>query len=339
MARVIVSRLCVLLLTASAAGALAQAPAATGGPEQALLPVLNQRSGQLEAFLLLEPGTASASPLERIIGRAGPPPLLSRRLTSLGAGALTARLELDAQPGLALLCDSSAALVTLGALADHCLLAQIDRRAADPLLARTRIGNLAGSLTWGSEEASVTFGLDLSRGQLDAVEALSGPLGLGANPIGSWSLGSHRIAPALGGLLSDYRQDRVGVDSQFRLGQEGWLSLGGSLARAQLLPGDGLLLPGAHAWHSNEIVLGGGWGAFSGAITSRVIEVPGQPGQSTALDIALSWRMPWQAQITVGARQLSGGSADPDDPFGVRGLDGRNDGEDRVPYVRYKQDL
>lgn len=339
MARVIVSRLCVVLLAASAASALAQAPATTEVPEQALLPVLNQRSGQLEALLLVEPAGASASPLERIIGRAGPPPLLSRRLTTLGTGALTASLDLDAQPGLALLCDSSAALVTLGALADHCLLAQIDRRAADPLLARTRIGNVAGTLTWGGPEASVTFGLDLSRGQLDAVEALSGPIGLGTDPIAPWSLGSRGTAPVFGGLLSDYRQNRLGFNGRFRLGEEGWLSLGGSLARAQLLPGDGLLLPGAHSWHSNEFTLGGGWGAFSGAITSRVIEVPGQSGQSSALDIALSWRMPWQAQITVGARQLSGGIADPDDPFGMRGLDGRSDGEDRVPYVRYKQDL
>jgi hypothetical protein len=81
-------------------------------------------------------------------------------------------------------------------------------------------------------------------------------------------------------------------------------------------------------------------GAFSGGITGRVVR-PGagfDPNASywTGLDIGISWRTPWRAEISVGAQNLIGRSSSALPSPEVPAID---EATARTPYVRYTQDL
>ncbi len=130
---------------------------------------------------------------------------------------------------------------------------------------------------------------------------------------------------------------RLGLTGVMRLGRNGWINLGGTLARAQLIPTHSLL-PGPLALTMSELTLGGGYGPFSGAITSRVIELPGQT-RLNDLDIGLTWRTPWSGRLSIGARNRSGSTAGVN-AFGLPELDTQGEDEEAtIPYVRYRQDL
>ncbi len=98
--------------------------------------------------------------------------------------------------------------------------------------------------------------------------------------------------------------------------------------------------------HPNDAPLtsaafGVGWqrGAFRGDLTSRYLDVTSQPDQAagwTSLDVNFAWRMPWNASVSVGARNVLNNPAPPTNNLSdaeMENLFGR------VPYVRYQQDL
>lgn len=351
-----------LLLATLMAGsfpAAGQASAETGQPglsDSALLPVLDRRSGRVEALLLLESPSLAyppvrLTPLDRVLGPATPaaalapepPPLLAHRQLLGGHSSLAASLSLDSRSQLALLCDGGAALATLGSLARHCLLASLEN-ADDPLLAAgDRSLTVMGSLSLSGDLGVINLDAGRSLGRLGAEHPLDFGLPAYLRPETATTLsdpqlgnGAWYLGPALAG--SERRVDRLGLSAIVNLGEDGWISLGGTLARAQLIP-TRALLPGPLGWKMSELTLGGGWGAFSGAITSRVIELPGQPGHFTDLDVGVTWRTPWSGQLSIGARNLSG-NATPVNAWGLPELDARgDDGETTIPYVRYRQDL
>jgi iron complex outermembrane receptor protein len=88
--------------------------------------------------------------------------------------------------------------------------------------------------------------------------------------------------------------------------------------------------------------LGVGWqlGDFRSDFTSRYLDVLDGQGNSqtpwTSLDVNFSWRTPWNASLSVGARNVFNNPA-PE----TSGLNDPNVDElfGRVPYVRYRQDL
>ncbi|MEM9532652.1 MAG: TonB-dependent receptor [Pseudomonadota bacterium] len=91
----------------------------------------------------------------------------------------------------------------------------------------------------------------------------------------------------------------------------------------------------------NGAALGLGWqkGVFRGDLTSRYLDVVNNGQQDngwSALDISFAWRTPWNASLSVGARNVLNNPAP--------STNGLSDAElenffGRVPYVRYRQDL
>jgi hypothetical protein len=85
--------------------------------------------------------------------------------------------------------------------------------------------------------------------------------------------------------------------------------------------------------------LGMSYGAFSGGIIGRVVRPAGgtAQGQFSGLDLAVSWRTPWEGELSFGARNLLSRGSDSllPDPSAAT-LD---EATARTPYVRYRQDL
>ncbi len=120
---------------------------------------------------------------------------------------------------------------------------------------------------------------------------------------------------------------------QKNIGREGFVSIGGTYAKARLVPLSDVSPALVDRWDSKSLTLGAGYGNFSGNIIGRVVDVPGQPGKWEGLGVGLTWRTPWSGQLTVGAENVITRGKNPFAP--------RNESTDEgtVPYVRYEQDL
>ncbi|MEM1091445.1 MAG: TonB-dependent receptor [Pseudomonadota bacterium] len=91
----------------------------------------------------------------------------------------------------------------------------------------------------------------------------------------------------------------------------------------------------------NAAAFGLGWqkGTFRGDLTSRYLDVVNGSEQTagwTSFDVSFAWRTPWNASLSVGARNVLNNPAP--------ASNGLSDAElenffGRVPYVRYRQDL
>ena len=76
---------------------------------------------------------------------------------------------------------------------------------------------------------------------------------------------------------------------------------------------------------------------FSGQLTGRLVELPHGASPWRSLDIGLSWRTPWRGELSLGARNVLGR---PDTSrWPLADLPAIEDPSERVPYVRYQQDL
>lgn len=206
-------------------------------------------------------------------------------------------------------------------------------------------GAVAGSeLVLGIEHDS-GFGVDLSYG-LGWLE--------GSHPLadaGNW-LGLRQISEAAASLLLpgwigptlgeiDRRSENLGVATYFWLGPQlrldlayghsnapgDWLRTGGDVAALPWLPGS-----------EDSLSFGIGYGRFQGALTGRQWRpdhINGIAGQGQdSLDLGFSWRMPWNAELEFGARNLivRPQRSDPAKP-------GPDQGDLRTPYIRYHQEL
>lgn len=321
----LVMRLLILLLALNAPvlGAQGLLPAF---PESAS----NANSLQLEAVWLLTPEGPSTSPLERLV-KAGalPSERHGLRATSNDGPSLGASLALDhGTPAMALLCHSGASLVSLGALAEHCLLAEIDSPA--DVLGET-MRSAQAKVSWRDPGA----GLDLSFGLFWLrPQAAANPLGL-ALPLSGHTWASPAFGPQLRGVS-------LGVSKAFYVGEELKLILGGSLTRQELR------LPGLAPSFDSSLVdmsLALERGPFSGILNSRLLQSDAGGASWQAIDLGIAWRTPWHGQLTVGARNLLGKSAPPAlTPSQALGFGAETSlmdepSQGRVPFVRYRQDL
>ncbi|HYM85887.1 MAG TPA: hypothetical protein VET30_04050 [Pseudoxanthomonas sp.] len=127
-------------------------------------------------------------------------------------------------------------------------------------------------------------------------------------------------------------QNDLAVFGQKNIGREGFVRIGGAVARARLVPIADVPAM-ADRWNSKSLSVGGGFGAFSANIVGRVVDVPGQPGKWEGLGLGLTWRTPWSGQLTVGAENVVTRGKNPFSPSSETGDEGT------VPYVRYEQDL
>lgn len=302
---------------------------------QGLLPALPESSPDsaslhLEAVWLLTPENRLTSPLERLVNPVSlPSERHALRASSNSGPYLGASLALEhGTPAMALLCRSGAPLISLGAMAEHCLLAEIDGRG-DMLGGNMRAAQ--AEMSWRDPAA----GLDLSFGLFWLKpQALANPLAL-VMPLAGSSWTSPTFIPELRGIS-------LGVSKAFYMGEELKLILGGSLTRQELrMPG---LVPSMDS-NLMDLSLALEKGPFSGILTSRLLQAEASGARWQAIDLGIAWRTPWHGQFSVGARNLLGKTPPPAlTPAQALGFGAETNlmdepSQGRVPFVRYRQDL
>ena len=214
-------------------------------------------------------------------------------------GAIEAAFGLGDGDSLGLLCDRKSGVGgAISNLANHCLLAALGDDNAD-----SRHFN-----------ATTAFSRNGAR--------LGLSVGTGQETLPAW------LSP---GTRSKVEQHDVAVFGQKNIGREGFVTIGGTLAKARLVSAADVPEL-ADRWNVRSLSVGGGYGNFSGNIIGRVIDVPGETGNYSNLGVGFTWRTPWSGQLTVGAENVVTRGKN---PFALPA--GEDDGT--VPYVRYEQDL
>ena len=127
-------------------------------------------------------------------------------------------------------------------------------------------------------------------------------------------------------------QHDVAVFGQKNIGREGFITIGGTIAKARLVSVSDVPEL-ADRWNTRSFSVGGGYGNFSGNIIGRVIDVPGQPDNFQGFGLGITWRTPWRGQLTVGAENVVTRGKN---PFA---LPADTEDQGTVPYVQYQQDL
>jgi hypothetical protein len=318
-----------VLLALSGAAAFAQSPAPLVVADQddgtTALPII--RNNQVEGFLLIESGVNAANParssLDRILGRNATPSLGAGMNFPLANGRrVGTSLALETNPTIGLLCNGNSVSRSFGALAQHCMVANLAPNPTAPI-ALVRPGLRAEARLEGND-AALSASLGLKRFELDSPLALPGTLALGGN-------GSSDLMLSLRG--TEYEEEDISLLGELKVGESGWVSIGGTLARARIVPAT--QLPGAlpPEWNTGTLSLSGGFGNFGGEVIGRVIELPGTNSTYSDMGVGVTWRAPWRARLSVGAANLAPRGQN---PFTANDEDGD---ESRVPYIRYEQDL
>ncbi|HBK45402.1 MAG TPA: hypothetical protein DDZ67_02995 [Xanthomonadaceae bacterium] len=220
-----------------------------------------------------------------------------------GRNSLDAAFGLSSGDSLGLLCNSSRG-TSISGLASHCMLASLGDDDDDL-----------------DRHISATAGFNRPGGRM-AVSA-----GTGRDTLPAWLTGNVK-SPS-----SRMEQNDLTVFGQKNIGREGFVSIGGTYAKARLVPLSDATPALADRWDSKTLSIGGGYGAFSANIVGRVVDVPGQPEKWEGLGLGLTWRTPWSGQLTVGAENIVTRGKNPFAPNNDSNSDGT------VPYVRYEQDL
>jgi hypothetical protein len=239
--------------------------------------------------------------------------LLEPATTGAGAGArwrfgsttLEATYGLQTGSSLALLCDRQNGLSsTMGQLASNCV------------LVASMEGDKSGS---GSRHATTSASLSRNGSKVGV------SVGSGRDTLPVW------LAPnQLGGAR--YEQNDFSLFAEKSVSREGFVSVGGTVARARLVPAADVPRL-ADQWNTRSLSIGGGVGSFGANVVGRVVNVPGESNVWKGLGLGLTWRTPWSGQLSVGADNVVTRGKN---PFSVTG---QKDDEGTVPYVRYQQDL
>jgi len=222
-----------------------------------------------------------------------------------GRNSLDAAFGVSSGDSLGLLCNSSRG-TSISGLASHCMLATLGDDEDE---------------TGGNRHLSGTVGFNRGTSRLGLTA------GTGRDNLPAWLTGNVR-SPA-----SRMEQNDLTVFGQKNIGSEGFVSIGGTFAKARLVPLADAAPGMADQWDSKTLSVGGGYGAFSANIIGRVVDVPGQPEKWQGLGLGITWRTPWSGQLTVGAENIVTRGKNPFAPNNESNSDGT------VPYVRYEQDL
>lgn len=238
--------------------------------------------------------------------------LLEPATGGTGAGArwrfgnttLEATFGLQSGDSLALLCDRRSGMApAIGQLASNCVLASLE---SDKPGTASRHGSAGVSLSRNGSKLGLSFGN-------------------GRDTLPAW------LSPGqLGGAR--YSQNDFSLFAEKSISREGFVSVGGTVARARLVPAADVPQL-ADQWNTRSLSIGGGYGAFGANIVGRVVNVPGESDVWKGLGLGLTWRTPWNGQLSVGADNVVTRGKN---PFPLKGDQGD---EGTVPYVRYQQDL
>ena len=240
--------------------------------------------------------------------------LLEPATTGAGAGArwrfgsttLEATYGLQTGSSLALLCDRQNGLSSaIGQLASNCVLGVLGSEGDKP----------------GTGSRHATTGASLSRNGNKVGVAV----GSGRDTLPVW------LTPNQPGGAR-YEQNDFSLFAEKAISREGFVSVGGTVARARLVPAADVPQL-ADQWNTRSLSIGGGFGSFGANVVGRVVNVPGESNVWKGLGLGLTWRTPWSGQLSVGADNVVTRGKN---PFSVTG---QKDDEGTVPYVRYQQDL
>lgn len=217
----------------------------------------------------------------------------------LGSNTLGAAFGLEAGDSLGLVCNRQNGVASIGSLISNCALAE-----------------LSDDKDGGSQRLSAGASFSRPGGKL----GLSA--GSGRDSLPAW------LSNNAGARVE---QNDLAVFGQKNIGREGFVRIGGAVARARLVPiADVPAI--ADRWNTKSLSVGGGYGAFSANIVGRVVDAPGK-SEWEGLGLGLTWRTPWSGQLTVGAENVVTRGKNPFSPAAA------NEDEGTVPYVRYEQDL
>lgn len=294
-----------------------------------VLPVWNTRSGQIEALLLLSQEPESDNPLDRMLPREPSLPGLGLGVSFDEGQRLRVSLSPDNNTGLALLCNQGIHVaMTLGALGQQCLLAQVGG-ANETLFPASRTGAKLDT-NWQSANGGFDLSFGLSWIDSPLQDSRSDTLSqFGTDPVFNPAL--PQLLPANTGQLS---QRQLHWDGNLMFGEQRWVSLGGTLGSHEL----DSLLGEPMRWDSTTVTLGVGFRGVSGRLTGRLIELPAGQGNVSGLDLGFSWRTPWQGELSFGAQNLLN-QAPKTSKWPLSELPALEAPGGRTPYVRYKQDL
>lgn len=119
------------------------------------------------------------------------------------------------------------------------------------------------------------------------------------------------------------------------LATETWGELELGLRYSRYRQHEGVETLGTDPARAAELGVGWTWGSFRGDLTSRYMEMSdGVSALPTSmLDVNFAWRTPWNASLSVGARNVLDQRAENAIDAQAEELLGR------VPYIRYQQDL
>ncbi len=220
-----------------------------------------------------------------------------------GGNSLDAAFGLSSGDSLGLLCNSASGS-SISGLASHCMLASL-----------------------GDEDGAIGHHIAATTSFNRPGGHLSLSVGSGRENLPAWLAGANKT-PSM-----RMEQNDLTVFAQQNIGREGFVSIGGTYARARLVPIADASPALVDQWDSKSLSIGGGYRSFSANIIGRVVDAPGQPGKWSGLGVGLTWRTPWSGQLTVGAENVITRGKNPFAPNNISTEEGT------IPYVRYEQDL
>lgn len=129
----------------------------------------------------------------------------------------------------------------------------------------------------------------------------------------------------------------LNANGRVALGGQSGIDLGASVGRIRLLPGN---LLGISTLGQKSLSLGVDSGPLSGKIVGRVIQPEtgavsalGPDKRWTSVDLGVTWRLPWQGELSFGAQNVWSSGQPPVPKVGPE------PDQSRIPYVQYHQDL
>jgi len=284
-----------------------------------VVPVWSNSSGQLEGLLLLEP---SSTPLLNAASSNGR--VISSFNKSLGGNSrFQASFGSTSGRTVGLFCNGRSSLLTsIDALADHCQLGSSQFSVASSGLKAQA----------GIQRKNVRLDTSFGAQQIDLLRQPNLPTGFDpANQFSSTGAGS-------GGRVT---QQYLGLNGSIELGNQGWVTIGGTVAKARLIPTSQLSGKPPSEWNSGAVSVSGGRGNIGGEVTGTTIEIAGQAETFRSVGAGITWKTPWRAKLSVGADNLMTRGKNPlsagDAGRNKLGVDSNVDGA--VPFVRYEQDL
>ncbi len=293
-------------------------PGANAGQGMPVVPIWSGANGQLLAVVAL-PREWSGSEVDPVPGYRGPSTWHLAGTSSAASGLVWQfgnGFRADALLGQHMLepgatCTASNCSVTSAAWANSSLSGML-------------------GLGWTSGDGSI----DLSYGLSWLQSQPSQPFVMGADAPVAVLPWAGAMAPY--GLKLD-SETSMYARSQWRLGDGPLLDLGASYGRgrASAVGQPAATVPGIDL-DQLSLSLGLGVGSLRGAVVGHVIrsDAPLFAGKRwTTLDLGVSWRTPWSAEVSVGAQNVLNAA------LGGAGHEGDVRPQSRTPYIQYRQDL